>query len=232
MDILADIVKAKRSNPKEPVRCCEAPLAGTIRCVYAKNKTLKGKIRDDHYCVRLTRAPFDDNKRDPATDDKFCHFACCDVFVYGLWLQKFKDEARFYGKDEFQETLKQFLGLEKMEKELTDEFSANGGQFPLVLSPIAPEAKAEAAKKNATKYTEALRSYWWSAVEHTVEKGDLLSIAERLKLRSIKKVSSWLDGTEEKVEELVRESQSQNGDDAPSDSDEEDEAVEEESASL
>lgn len=102
----------------------------------------------------------------------------------------------------------------------------------MVLSPTALEAEAEAAKKNATKYTAALRSYWWSAVEHTVEKGDLLSIAERLKLSGIKKVSSWLDGTEEKVEELVRESQSQNGDDAPPDSDEEDEAVEEESASL
>ena len=211
--------------------------------MYAKNKTLKGNIRDDHYCVRLTRAPFDDNKRDPTADDKFCHFACCDVFVYGLWLQKFKGEARFFGKDEFKETLKQFPGLEKMKKELTDEFSANGGQFPLVLSPTELEGlaelgeakaedEAEAAKKKATKYTDALRSYWWSAVEHTVEKGDLLSIAERLKLRSIKKVSSWLDGTEEKVEELVRESQSQNGGDAPPDSDEEDEAVEEDSASL
>ena len=72
------------------VQCFERAKGAANRCVFSS------KIARDSWCLRLSRQSNEEQDRD-ASLDMYCHFACCDPFVYGLWLHSI-DGAKWYYK--------------------------------------------------------------------------------------------------------------------------------------
>lgn len=180
------------------------PCIGTP-CQYKKNKKLEGKILPGKPAVRLSRQANDlaAKARDDSLD-VYCHLVCCDVFAYGLWIQK--NDARWYKKDEVLRMLREFPGMKELEDHIYDALHTASELSPPRIASASASASVDPDRNQARKLCERLRKYWWAQIEFAANKGELPTASDRLTLDSAKYVTK-LDGVNNSLEELLKDSQ-------------------------
>jgi hypothetical protein len=194
LEINLYIVKNK-SDKSLP--CIGAP------CQYKKNKKLEGKILPGKPAVRLSRQANDlaAEARDDSLD-VYAHLVCCCPTAYAAWIQQKGGADRWYSKDEVLRMLETFPGMKELEDQIYDALHTASELSP---SRIA-SASADRDRGQARKFCEHLKKYWWAQVEFGAKKGDLPTASERLTLDCAKYMTR-LDGVENSLGELLKDSQ-------------------------
>lgn len=184
------------------VQCFERAKGAANRCVFSKTDGVLGKIARDSWCLRVSRQSNEEQDRD-ASLDLYCHFACCDPFVYGLWLHSI-DGAKWYYRHEFDEHFSKFPGYETFVEDL-------------VRNKWSPDE------------ISGLKNYWYNMIEHSANKGDLPTNQERADIVGYKRTCGM--DTNKRVLMKKRASESQSAASAWAEGEEDEDEEENESAS-
>jgi hypothetical protein len=184
------------------VHCFERAKGPVNRCVFSKTDGVLGKIARDSWCLRVSRQSNDEQDRDPSLD-VYCHLACCDPFVYGLWLHSI-DGAKWYYRLEFDDHFSKFPGYETFVQHL----SANNWSRDEI---------------------SGLKNYWYNMIEHSANKGDLPTNQERADIVGYKRTCGM--DTNKRVLMKKRASESQSAASAWAEGEEDEDEEENESAS-